>query len=208
MIETKRTHYININKPLQHLQQLSIKIFRTININQGCTCLIQLLKSRCWYVKTGPACLGCSQVIVLGRLFKRQNVLPPTLWCVSRSQQSVLSMSGKYELVLSHSCEISWSTVSNYLDRECLIILIFIDWFNLVFTGCLLGGDMECGWMGVRLRREMVGTEYKPYSGFGVINPFVKVKPHDPYWVSSKCQRKSVLKDGELPIGESQWSIW
>lgn len=60
---------------------------------------------------------------------------------MSRSQQSVLSISGKCELVLSHSCKISWSIVSNYLDRECLIILIFIDWFELVFTGCLLGGD-------------------------------------------------------------------
>lgn len=71
--------------------------------------------------------------------------------------------------------------MSNYLDPECLIILIFIDCFELVFTGCLLGGDMECGWMGVREGREVAGTEYKPYSGFWEINTFGKVKPCDPY---------------------------
>lgn len=100
---------------------------------------------------------------------------------MSPSQQSVLSMSGKWELVFFHSFKISWSTVSNYLDRECLIFLIFIDCFSLVFTGCLLGGDMECGWMGLREGIGMAGTEYKPYSGFWEINTFVKLKPPDPY---------------------------
>lgn len=71
--------------------------------------------------------------------------------------------------------------MSNYLDRECLIFLIFIDCFNLVFTGCLLGGDMECGWMGLREGIGMAGTEYKSYSGFWEINTFVKLKPPDPY---------------------------
>lgn len=104
-------------------------------------------------------------------------MLPPTLWCVSRSQHSVLSMSGKWELVLSHSSKISWSTVSNYLCCECLIILIFIDCFDLVFTGCLLRGDMECGWLGVREGREMVGTEYSHVLVFGKLIPMWKWSP-------------------------------
>lgn len=61
--------------------------------------------------------------------------------------------------------------------------------------------------MGVQEDREMAGT--KSCSLYWEINTFVKVKAHNPCCASgpSKCQRKSVPKDGELHTGESRWCI-